>query len=64
MHYHHHYAIGHMIVSSLIHAVIYGVVWRVMRHFTLPEDICMAVILVAGVALIGRIAGPGLRRRS
>jgi len=32
MHYHHHYAIGNIIASSLIHAVICGVVWRVVRH--------------------------------
>lgn len=63
MYYHHHYAMGHMIASSLIHAVIYGVVWRVMRHLTLPEDIGLAVVVIAAVALFGWVARPGCRRR-
>ncbi|MDD2765518.1 MAG: hypothetical protein PHE83_16270 [Opitutaceae bacterium] len=52
-----------MIASSLIHAVIYGVVWRVMRHLTLPEDIGLAVLVIAGVALFGWVGRPGYRRR-
>ncbi|WP_234730226.1 hypothetical protein [Acidocella facilis] len=61
--YHHHYTMGHMIASSLIHAVIYGVIWRVMRHFTLPEDIALAVAVIVVVALFGRVRRPGYRRR-
>ncbi len=58
-----HYAVGHMIASSLIHAVIYGVIWRVMRKFTLPEDIAHAVAAIVVVALFGRLWRPGYRRR-
>lgn len=54
---------GHMIASSLIHAVIYGVIWRVMRQFTLPEDIALAVAVIVVVALFGRFWRPGYRRR-
>lgn len=54
---------GHMIASSLVHAVIYGVVWRVTRHLSLPEDIGLAVVVIVGVALFGRIMRPGMRRR-
>lgn len=63
MYYHHHYAMGHMIASSLVHAVIYGAVWRVMRQLTLPEDIGLAVVVIAAVVLFGRLARPSYRRR-
>ena len=52
-----------MIASSLIHAVIYGVIWRVMRHFTLPEDIALAVVVIVAVVLFGRVRRPRYRRR-
>ena len=54
---------GHMIASSLIHAVIYVVIWCVMRHFTLPEDIALAVVVIVAMALFGRIRRPRYRRR-
>ncbi|MGI4940546.1 MAG: hypothetical protein ACRYHQ_08290 [Janthinobacterium lividum] len=37
-----------MAVSSLIHAVVYGFVFRLMYHFTLEQD-ALLVIAVLGV---------------
>jgi hypothetical protein len=55
--YHHlyyHDTLGHMIASSLIHAVIYGAIWNVMRHLTLPEDLAVAAAVIGGVVLLSR----------
>lgn len=50
---------SHMIVSSIIHGVIYDVVWKAMRGLGLPASIAVAVTVVAVVWLGGRL----LRRR-
>lgn len=62
MHYH-HFGVAHMILSALIHAVIYGVIWRIMRHLSLPEDIALAVVVIVAVTALSRISGVFLRRR-
>ena len=41
--------ITNMVMSALVHSLIYGLVFRAMRHLTLPE----AVLLVgAGIILV------------
>jgi hypothetical protein len=51
--YHHGYGGGwvdwmtHVAVSSLIHAMIYGVVFRILRELSLPE-----VVALVGVVLV------------
>ena len=54
-HYHHGYEaywLGHTIVSSLIHGLIYGAVFHLLRGMSLGEVLLLAalgVTLVAGV---------------
>jgi hypothetical protein len=43
--------IAHMAISSVIHAVIYGFVFRLMGHLTLSQD-AVLVAVVLGVAFI------------
>ena len=43
--------IAHMAISSVIHAVIYGFVFRLMSHMTLQQD-AVLVALVLGVAFL------------
>ncbi len=43
--------IAHMAISSVIHAVIYGFVFRLMGHLTLSQD-AMLVAVVLGVAFV------------
>jgi hypothetical protein len=50
-----HYGIGHMVASALIHGVIYGVIWKVMRGMTTPEAIVLAVCVVAVVTAVSRL---------
>jgi hypothetical protein len=60
--YHYHYGygggwtdwIGHMLVSSVIHALIYSVIFRFMRDLTLPQAIVLAVVVIAALVLWGR----------
>ncbi|WP_428376031.1 hypothetical protein [Lichenicoccus sp.] len=43
--YHHVHGggwVAGMVVSALVHALIYGVVFRLMRHLTMPEAILLA----------------------
>jgi hypothetical protein len=43
-----------MIASSVIHAVIYGAIWNVMRHLSLPEDLAVAAVVIGGAVLLSR----------
>ncbi len=43
--------IAHMAISSVIHAVIYGFVFRLMGHLTLSQD-AVLVAVVLGVAFV------------
>jgi hypothetical protein len=60
--YHYHYGygggwtdwMGHMLVSSVIHALIYSVIFRFMRDLTLPQAIVLAVVVIAALVLWGR----------
>ena len=49
--FHHGYGggswIANMVMSALVHSLIYSLVFRVMRHLTLPE-----VILLVGAGLV------------
>ena len=55
--YAHHYGggmtdwIAHMAISSVIHAVVYGFMFRLMRHLTLGQD-AVLVAVVFGVAFV------------
>ncbi|WP_428395175.1 hypothetical protein [Lichenicoccus sp.] len=48
---HHAYGGGswitHMVVSSVIHALIYGAIFRVLRHLSLGEVLLLVVIVIA-----------------
>ena len=51
--YHHAYEarwLGHTIVSSLIHGLIYGAIFHLMRGMSLGEVLLVAVLGVALVA--------------
>jgi len=43
--------IAHMAISSLIHAVIYGFVFRLMGHLTLSQN-AVLVVVVLGVLFV------------
>jgi hypothetical protein len=50
--YGYHHALGggwiaHMILSSMIHAMIYSVIFRLLGHLSLGEDICLVVAVIA-----------------
>ena len=38
--------ITHMVVSSIIHGLIYSVIFRVLRHLSLSEIILLAVVVI------------------
>jgi hypothetical protein len=39
--------ITHMIISSVIHGLIYSVIFRFLSHLSLPEAILLAVVVIA-----------------
>ena len=43
--------IAHRAVSALIHAVIYGAVFKLMRQMTTGEAIVLAVIVIAALLM-------------
>jgi hypothetical protein len=46
--------ITHMVVSSVVHAMIYRLVFRVMHQLTLGEAVVLVVIVLAAVFMWGR----------
>ena len=57
--YHHGYGgwtdwIAHVAVSSLIHAVIYSTVFRLMHRITLSEAIVLAAVVLGCIVMWGR----------
>ncbi len=60
--YHHGYGYGggwsnwiaHVAVSSLIHALIYGVVFKLMHQLTLGEAVVLAVVVIGCIVMWGR----------
>lgn len=57
-----HLDIGHMVVSSVVHGLIYGVIFKFTRHLTAWQTLAVAVIGV-GVVWVGSQAFKGRRCR-
>ena len=38
--------IGHMVVSSIIHGLIYGAIFRILRHLSLGEVVLLALVVI------------------
>jgi hypothetical protein len=55
--YHHWSWIGHMVVSSIVHGLIYGVIFRVLSHLSLGEIVLLAVVVIGGFYLWNRNNG-------
>ena len=55
--------IGHMIVSALIHALIFSTVFKAMRGVPLPHALLYAVGGIAGIAITRSIIARLFRRR-
>jgi len=56
-----HMDIGHMIVSSLVHGLVYDVIFKATRHLTVMQTAGIAVVVIVGVWLAARLFG-GRRR--
>jgi hypothetical protein len=52
-----HYGLAHLIVGTIVKGVIYGVIFKLMRHLSLPEDIALGVVAVAVLAMMNRRRG-------
>jgi len=56
-----HMDIGHMVVSSLVHGLVYDVIFKATRHLTVMQTAGLAVVVIVGVWLAARLFG-GRRR--
>jgi sugar phosphate permease len=56
-----HLDIGHMVVSSLVHGLVYDMIFKATRHLTAMQTAGLAVAVIAGVWLAARMFG-GKRR--
>ena len=52
-----HFGIGHMIVSAIIHGLIYSVIWKIKRTLTIPEALVLAGFVLAVIAIGAALAG-------
>ncbi len=55
--------IGAMIVSSIIHGLVYGAIFRVMRHMPLGEAVLVAIVGVGAIWLLSSAFGRRRHRR-
>lgn len=46
--------VGHMVVSSIVHGLIYGAIFRLLRHLGLGGTVLLAVLVVGGIYLWDR----------
>ena len=46
--------IGKMIVSAVVHAIIYGAIWRLFRHLSTPEVIGVAIVTLFVLIIMAR----------
>ncbi len=46
--------IGHMVISSIVHGLIYGTIFRLLRHLSLGEIVVLTVVVVGGLYLWNR----------
>jgi hypothetical protein len=40
---------SHMLVSMVLHGIVYSAIWRLMRGLTLPEVLGVAVLAILAV---------------
>lgn len=58
----HHYFPGggsggwltHMIISSVVHGLIYGAIFRLFRHLSLGEILLLVVLVIGGIYVWNR----------
>jgi uncharacterized membrane protein (DUF2068 family) len=51
-----HTDIGHMVVSSVVHGLVYDVIFNATRHLTVLQTAVLAVVVIAAVWLVARLA--------
>ncbi|MGI4745293.1 MAG: hypothetical protein ACRYGI_06490 [Janthinobacterium lividum] len=44
----------HMIVSSVVHGLIYGAIFRLLRHLSLSEIVLLVVLVIGGIYVWNR----------
>jgi hypothetical protein len=52
-----HMDIGHMVVSSVVHGLVYDVIFKATRHLSVLQAAGLAVGVIAAVWLVARVAG-------
>ncbi|NNM64394.1 MAG: hypothetical protein HKL99_07245 [Burkholderiales bacterium] len=55
----HHYDIAHMIVSSLIHGLVYATIFKAFRHMSLGEAVAVTAAGIGAIWMTSTL----LRRR-
>ena len=46
--------IAHVVISSVIHALVYGTVFKLMHQLTLGEAVVLAVVVIGCIVMWGR----------
>lgn len=49
--------IGKMIISAVVHAIIYGAIWRLFRHLSTPEIVGVAILTLFVLVIMSRRRG-------
>jgi len=51
-----------MIIHAIIKGIIYDIIFKAMRHMTLPEAIAFGVVVIGGYFIFSRIFWQTRRR--
>ncbi len=52
-----HYGLAHLIVGTIVKGIVYGLIFKIMRQLSLPEDIALGVVAVVVLAAMTRRRG-------
>ncbi len=59
--YHHGFGFGgatdwltHMVLSAVVHALVYGFIFRLLRHLTFGQEAVLVGLVLVGILMWGR----------
>ncbi len=49
-----HAVFGHMLAHMILRGLVYGMIFKLLRHLTLPETVALVAVVVAGFWFVGK----------
>lgn len=49
-----HFSMGHSIGTAIVHGIVYAIIFRLVRHMSLPELLVVGGLVLAGMWFFSR----------